>query len=257
MRGAGLRRLKVALLAMLLAGSAPGLAETVVAGLSSDMIDITANFDGSEITIFGAVSRDAPAPEGPLEVIITVEGPSIPVSVRRKDRRLGIWINTDAAEVDAAPSFYAVATTASFAEVISQVEDLRHRVSIPRAIRAVGLEVADGGAFTEALIRLRERSDLYQLIEGGVTLRNATLFDTSIQLPANLVEGDYRTRIFLTRGGSVIDVYEQDIAVRKVGLERFIYNLAHERPLVYGILSLVIAIAAGWLASAVFRYVRT
>jgi uncharacterized protein (TIGR02186 family) len=235
---------------------APVSAETVVVGLSRDAINITANFEGSEITIFGAVSRDAPAPEGPLEVIVTVEGPSLPVAVRRKSRRLGIWVNTDGIEVDAAPSFYAVATTSPFAEVISNVENLRHRVSIPLAIRAVGTGVADGEAFTDALIRIREGEDLYQLIEGGVTLRNETLFDTSIRLPANLVEGDYRTRIFLTREGAVIDVYEQDIAVRKVGLERFIYNLAHDRPLVYGILSLAIAIAAGWLASAVFRYIR-
>ncbi|MDA0923835.1 MAG: TIGR02186 family protein, partial [Proteobacteria bacterium] len=28
------------------------------------------------------------------------------------------------------------------------------------------------------------------------------------------------------------------------------------RPLIYGILSLVIAIAAGWMASAAFRYMR-
>ncbi|OAN85039.1 hypothetical protein A8B78_05940 [Jannaschia sp. EhC01] len=249
-------RVVALLLAALVAGVGPATSEEVVAGLSQDAINITANFEGSEILIFGAVSRIAPAPEGDLQVIITVEGPSLPVAVRRKDRRFGIWVNTDAIEVDEAPSFYAVATTSAFGEVISATEDLRHRVSIPRAIRAVGIGVADGASFTEALIRIRESEDLYQLNEGGVTLRNETLFDTSIQLPANLVEGDYRTRIFLTRGGVVLDVYEQDIAVRKVGLERFIYNLAHERPLVYGILSLTIAILAGWLASAVFRYIR-
>lgn len=244
------------LLATLLAGVLPVAAEEVVAGLSQDAINITTNFEGSEILIFGAVSRTAPAPEGDLEVIVTIEGPSVPVAVRRKDRRFGIWVNTDAIEVDAAPSFYAIATTSPFGDVISATEDLRHRVSIPNAIRAVGVGVADGAAFTEALIRIRNSEDLYQLNESDVTLRNETLFDTSIQLPANLVEGDYRTRIFLTRGGVVLDVFEQDIAVRKVGLERFIYNLAHERPLAYGILSLTIAILAGWLASAVFRYIR-
>ncbi|GAB5448657.1 TIGR02186 family protein [Gymnodinialimonas sp.] len=250
-----MRRLAL-LLATLLAGVTAAAAEEVVAGLSQDAINITANFEGSEILIFGAVSRVAPAPEGDLEVIVTIEGPSLPVAVRRKDRRFGIWVNTDAIEVDAAPSFYAISTTSAFGDVISATEDLRHHVSIPNAIRAVGIGVADGESFTDALIRIRSSEDLYQLNEGDVTLRNETLFDTSIQLPANLVEGDYRTRIFLTRGGEVLDVYEQDIAVRKVGLERFIYNLAHERPLVYGILSLTIAILAGWLASAVFRYIR-
>ena len=63
-------------------------------------------------------------------------------------------------------------------------------------------------------------------------------------------------RIFLTRGGQIVDLHEKVLYVQKVGLERWIYNLAHERPLIYGILSLAIAIAAGWLASAVFRYIR-
>jgi uncharacterized protein (TIGR02186 family) len=141
--------------------------------------------------------------------------------------------------------------------VISYTEDLRHRISIPWAIRAVGTGAADRDAFIDALVRVRTEAGLYQRSEGAVTLRDQTLFDTSIRLPANLVEGAYRTRIFLTRGGDVVDVFSQDISVRKVGLERWIFNLAYDRPLAYGLLSLAIAIAAGWLASAVFRYLRS
>lgn len=233
------------------------LAEEVVAGLSQDEIAITTNFDGSEILIFGAVRRETPIPDSaPLEVIITVEGPSRPITVRRKERRFGIWVNTDAADVDEAPTFYAVSTTAPFNEVLTDTNDLRHRVSVHRAVRAVDANVFDQVNFTRALIRIREDAGLYQLNEGAVTLRDSTLFDTAVRLPANLVEGDYRTRIILTRDREIVTEFDTTIAVRKVGLERFIYNLAHERPLIYGILSLVIAIAAGWLASAVFRYIR-
>jgi uncharacterized protein (TIGR02186 family) len=191
-----------------------------------------------------------------MQVIITVQGPNRSVTVRRKDRRLGIWVNTDASYIDSAPTFYAVSTTAPLGEVLSNTEDLRHRVSIPMGIRAVGTGMADQDSFTEALIRIHMADGAYQLNEGAVRLREATLFDTSVRLPANLTEGDYSARIFLTRGGEVIDVFAQTIPVRKVGLERVIYALAHERPLLYGLLSLAIAIAAGWLASVVFRQMR-
>jgi len=241
----------------LILGVGGAAAEEVVAGLSQDAISITANFDGSEIIVFGAVRRDAPAPDtAPMHVIVTVEGPSRPVVVRRKARRFGIWVNTDAAEIDGAPAFYAVSTTAPLRAALSHTEDLRHRVSIPLAIRAVDTAVEDPAAFTDALVRIRRDATLYQLNEGQVQFREQTLFDTAVRLPANLVEGDYATRIFLTRAGEVVDVHEQAIPVRKVGLERTIYTLARERPLIYGLLSLVIAIAAGWLASAVFRYFR-
>ena len=36
--------------------------ETIVLGLSQDSVSITATFDGSDILIFGAVSRTAPEP---------------------------------------------------------------------------------------------------------------------------------------------------------------------------------------------------
>ena len=244
-------------IAMAFIGPAHG--EEVVAGLSQNRVSITANFDGSEILIFGAVKREAPIPvdAGPLEVIIAVAGPSVPVVVRRKARRYGIWVNTDAVEVDLAPSFYLVATSGPWNEVLRDIEDLRHKISIPRAIRSVGSEIRDAGAFTEALIRIREKEELYAVREETVDVTEETLFGASVALPANLTEGDYTARIFLTRDGKVVDAHKTAIDVRKVGLERFVFNLAHERPLIYGFLSLAIAIFAGWGASAVFRYIRS
>jgi uncharacterized protein (TIGR02186 family) len=191
-------------------------------------------------------------------VVITVAGPSLPVTVRRKDRRLGIWVNTDAVDLDAAPSFYAVATSGPLDEVLSATEDLRHRVSIPRAIRSVGAAsmVEDAESFTEALIRIRRGQGAYQLREDSVALDEQTLFRTAIRLPANLTEGAYPTRIFLTREGRVVSRFETVIDVHKVGLERWLFTLSREQPLIYGLMSLAIAIAAGWGASAAFRVMR-
>lgn len=236
----------------------PLAAEEVVADLSKDEVAITANFDGSDILIYGAVKRDAPAADGPMEVIITVSGPKQAVNVRKKDWRFGIWVNASAVEVDEAPSFYAVASSGALSEVLTRTEDLRHQISIPRAIRSVGAPstVENAAEFTEALIRIRTDKNLYQQLDNSVNLFDETLFSTTIDLPANLVEGPYDTHIYLVRNGLVIDDYETVINVNKVGLERWIYDLAHERPLIYGLLSLFIAIVAGWMASAVFRYIR-
>ena len=234
-------------------------AESVVLGLSRDKVAITTSFDGSEILIFGAIKRETEIPDGPpLEVVVTVSAPSSPVMVRRKENRYGIWVNTDAVEVDAAPSFYAVATSGPLPEVLTAVEDLRHKVSIPRAIRSVGApqNILDSKNFTEALIRIRTRARLYQLLEETVAVDEQTLFRTSIRLPAALVEGDYATRIFLTRGGKVISQFQTTIDVDKVGLERWLYDLSREQPLIYGLMSLAIAIAAGWGASAAFSLLR-
>ena len=246
----------LALCLMLIA--APAGAESIVAGLSQNRVSITADFDGSEILIYGAVKRDEPAPDGPLEVIVTVEGPATPVTIRKKDRRAGIWINTDAVHVDAAPSFYAVATTGPLSSILSDTEDLRYRISLPRVIRAVGAatETGDPADFIDAMQRIRLAENRYRVLQGAVEFTEDTLFRADIVLPANLTEGEYRVRLFLTRNGQVIDAQDRVIGVRKEGLERFLFNLAHEQPLLYGLLSLALAAFFGWGASAAFRLMR-
>jgi len=254
-----MRRL-LAIALLILTTLTPAHAEEVVLGMSKDQVSITTSFDGSEILIFGAVKREEPIPGGaPLEVIITVAGPSHPIMVRRKAKWGNvIWVNTDAVEVDRAPSYYAVATTGPLDAVLDETEDLRHRITVDRAIRSVGApaEIKDAESFTEALIRVRRSQGLYQQLDGAVSLDQQTLFRAAVAMPANLTEGAYDTRIFLTRDGKVVSHYETTIDVRKVGLERFLFSLSREKPMIYGFMSLFIAIAAGWSASFAFTLLR-
>lgn len=249
----------VAALALVLCGLPLAASETIVAGLSQNRVAITAQYDGSEILVYGAVRRDAPLPKGyPLEVIVTIEGPATPLVIRRKERTAGIWVNAASVTIDAAPSFYAVATTGPLEDILSATEDLRHRITLSNAIRAIGIseEAADSPEFVAALERIRMAEDRYRLSEGSVSLVEQTLFRTDVVLPSNLTEGDYRVRLFLTRGGKVIDKQERLIDVRKAGIEQFLYNTAHDQPLLYGFASLLLAVVAGWAASAGFRLLR-
>jgi uncharacterized protein (TIGR02186 family) len=232
--------------------------ENVVLGLSKDSVAITANFDGSDILVFGAVKRESPIPATPLQVIVTISGPYKPLTVRRKDKRFGIWINTESVQIEAAPSFYAVATSAPWDKVITDQQDTMHHVSVVRAIEArrTSPKTADQARFAEAVIRIKTSENLYQMLENSVSVDQQTLFRTSIAMPSNLTEGRYDTRILLTRDGEVISTFNTEIDVRKVGLERFLFSLSRERPLVYGLLSLAIAIFAGWAASGLFNILR-
>lgn len=246
-------------LCFLLALSLPVAAqESIVSGLSQNRVSITADFDGSEILVYGAVKRDSPAPAGSLEVIVTVEGPSMPLTVRRKGRVAGIWVNNASVTVDSAPSFYAVASSGPLTHILDATDNLRHNITIDRLIRAVGItaeaEAADD--FIKALMRVRTADGRYRLLEGRVELTEETLFRTDIVLPANLTEGEYKVRLFLLRGGKVVTMQERLIGVRKEGLERLIFNMAQEQPLAYGLLSLVLAAFSGWAASAAFRMMR-
>jgi uncharacterized protein (TIGR02186 family) len=253
---------RVTILATLLVASTASAAwaadETVIAGLSQTHVSITTDFAGSEIFIYGAVKRESPAPKDwPLDVIVAVTGPLEPVIVRKKERKFGIWVNDAGVKVDAAPSLYVVATTGPFRDVISFTDDFRYKVGIEHLVSFIGetddAEFKEG--YPEALVRLRRAQGLYFELTGGVKVTDETLFETRIRLPANLVEGDYKTRVFLLRNKTVLDVFESSIEVRKVGLERWIYTMAQEQSALYGLLSILVALTAGWLASTFFRLV--
>jgi uncharacterized protein (TIGR02186 family) len=118
------------------------------------------------------------------------------------------------------------------------------------------MHIENSQSFTEAVIRIRKDQKLYQLLENEILVDQNTLFRTAIDMPANLTEGDYFTKIFLTRDGKIVSQFDTTIDVKKVGLERFLFNLSRQNPLIYGLMSLAIAIFAGWVASSFFRYIR-
>lgn len=229
----------------------------VVAALSQTRVAITTGFTGSEIFLYGAIKREAPVPEEEeFDIVITVTGPPEPVTLRKKERRLGIWINGEGVRISSAPSLYVVASTRPLRKAMSWTDDLRYRVGLDNAIRLIDAPVwvEDPDRYRQALIRLRRDDGLYLVQDSGVRLVEDTLFNATIRLPAQLTEGDYLARVFLTRDREVVDVFHTSIVVRKVGLERWIYHMATEMSWLYGILSIAVALAAGWLASAFFRY---
>ena len=97
--------------------------------------------------------------------------------VRRKSKKALIWVNTDTVAIDSAPSFYAVASTRKLDEVINNTEDLRHKISISKAIRSVGNheKITDAEDFTKALIRIRKKTKLYQDLDHSIRLLHSKM----------------------------------------------------------------------------------
>ncbi len=228
--------------------------ETIVTDLSSDQVSITTDFQGSEIFIFGAIKRDAPLVNDAsnLDVIVEVSGPPSEVTVRRKEKRFGIWINTESVAIDRAPSFYTVAATNPVASILAEQERIELNLGLQNAVQGA----QDAEAFRQAVIRIKQSEGSYSTNEAPVNLTEDTLFTTKVALPANLIEGDYTATIYLVRDKRVISASSQIIEVRKTGLERWLYTMAQEQALLYGLLSLAVALIAGWGASEVFRLLR-
>lgn len=252
-------------LAALMFGGASAHAAQLVTDLSEHQIRIRSNFNGTQILLFGAIEVNT-ADERDLDrdVVIVVSGPARPVTVRRKARIAGIWVNHDSLTFPKVPGYYAVASTRPL-EVTAGVEVLqREQIGIDNVDFGAPLAQAMDGSveilppdeeknFVKALIRNKKREKLYISDPGGIVFLGQTLFRATVDIPANVPVGLYTATVFLMRNGEVVDAISSPLYIDKSGLERFLYRFAHNSALLYGLLVILGAALAGWIASAVLR----
>lgn len=234
--------------------------ESVEADISTRAVSITSNFSGTEIVIFGAVeeSRQESAEAGIYDIIVVVEGTHEPLIVRRKSNVAGLWINTEGLEFPSVPSYYAIASTRPIEE-ITDPQVLREEkiglIHAPMAFKNNTQKLSEDqiARFREAIIRIKRDDGLFQRKPYGVAFIGSSLFRTTIDLPANVPIGPLRTKVYLFRGGELLANYEAQVTLQRAGLEEFLHSFAFESPLLYGLMSVAIAVIAGLAASIFFR----
>lgn len=238
----------------------PASAESLVTITSTSVVNITSNFAGTEITVFGAIERDRSTVSraGEYRMAVQVFGPRETVVTRRKERFLGIWVNRTARTYVDVPSFYAVLTTGPIADVATPEALKRHQVGIenlllPERPDARAPQEPGDPDFRAAFLRLKLRSGLYQELPGAVTFPTPTLFRATVPIPANVPVGHYRVQVLLFQEGLPLAEHSSDVVVSKTGFEQFMFEAAFRLPFVYGIATVLLAIATGWLAGVVFR----
>jgi uncharacterized protein (TIGR02186 family) len=248
MRGAVLPLLWLAL-----AAAAPTV---LITDLSQSRIDINTRFKGADLLVFGAIQYPAGAvPDAPADIAIVVRGPVVPVTVRQKSRVAGIWINTASVRFESVPGFYAVATT----RPIDELADDRTTAIYEIGVANLQLSPASAAAaetvkaFEAGLIATKRAAGLFVESPGAVVVTRNVLYSARIAIPAAVPVGDYAAEIHLIRKGRVIASSSTPIAIGKSGIERWVYVMAQDNSLLYGLAAVASALAAGGIASAVTR----
>ncbi len=244
-------RFVLILLVCALAATVPASAEDLVSGLSQDSIQITSNYAGSTIVVFGAIER--PATSGQRDVVVVVRGPQAPITVRRKDHVAGIWINNERAIFYGMPSYYFVASTRPIGQIAPR--DLLDRYALgldrlaPTNVR--GPRISE--PFRRALIRRKQALGLYAELPGGVEFLSETLFRSRVPVPTAVMRGEYTAEVYLFQEGNMVSAQVTPFYIDQTGLERQLFTFAHEFPFVYGMSAVVMALFLGWLSSLLFR----
>ena len=232
------------------AGRAVAAPSALVADLSSHHINITTSFSGTQLLLFGAT-------EGAGDIVVVVRGPQRQEVLRRKERIAGIWINSQSVTFDDVPGYYFQASTRPLSEIADERTLQRLQIGVTR----VPMRVADDGVETganpywRALLRLKRKGNLYSVSPTPIRVIADRLFRVELTFPASVPTGTYTAEIYLFRGKKPVSIERKDLLVRRAGAEAAIFDFAHQHSAIYGILAVVVALLAGWLAGVIFRKV--
>lgn len=229
------------------------------AAVAEEQITVSSDYRGSYVTVFGV----NPDRRGRGDIVVVVRGPSQTATLMHKHRVLGLWINGGPVRFRDAPSFFAVLSNRPLRQIASPQAVWRYQLD-PAASAQLTTAVPDGGdpsAYRQALVRLRREQGLYQWYSGraspdrrgGLTMYQGGLFRAVVRLPANAPIAQYHADTYLFRDGRLISSQRIPISIARVGIERRIHDLATGMSGIYGIVTVLLALFAGWIAAILFR----
>ena len=228
----------------------------VIADLSRHLVAITTRFAGAEVLLYGATDQSEIVPGVQDDVVVVVRGPQRDQTLHRKERLLGIWVNAASARFEEAPGYYAIAASRPLDQIAPERVLARNGIGLENlGIRPSRGRYSDNLAqeWGQAFVRAQQLNGLYPAEIATVTFLGNALFRTELRFPANVPTGAYQAQVFLFREGRVVSAQTTPLVIGKVGLEAEIFDFAHNQPALYGLVAILIALVAGWLAHVAFK----
>ncbi len=206
------------------------------------------------------VSGTAPAGH---EVAIVISGKETPVDLKLKGKVGGLlWSNIGDVTIENVPSLYLLATSPGLrgslgahavesASVGYRAVESKCRVSPARGADE------DHRIFGE-FVKLKEKQKLYGVTEGGVALTAGSSGDLDCAadffIPPDVPVGSFDVQLLAFDRHRETVLASALLTVEKAGPAATISAMARERGLLYGVLSVIVALLAGVLAGVVFGH---
>ncbi|WP_407178171.1 TIGR02186 family protein [Bradyrhizobium sp. STM 3562] len=253
------RLITIGAICMAMSAAVQARAERLIVSVSNHRVTVTPNYSGEELVLFGAVEKDAATPAGAInyDLVVTVSGPRADMMTRRKERRFGIWMNTDYRQFVKVPAYLALFANRPFDDIASTDVQRRQQLGLTNVLltQRIGPDFADvvpNDPFRRAFVRLQRQRGLYREDTSAVTFITPTLFRSGIPLPAQVPIGTYDIEIKLFSDGALVTHTETAFEIVKVGFEQFVATSARQNGFIYGLVTAAMALMTGWIASLVF-----
>ena len=215
-------------------------------------IRIGSFFPGGRVTVRAVV------PYGD-QVAFRLLGAREELTLMRKGRVGGLWMNVQQIHFKNLPKVYLLWTSAKLASMeaggAEKAMKLNYQSLLSGSLETNNRE--EESLLLHELIKLKEADNLYQVFEGSVRLKPLEKgtwdqADAVLELPAKIYPGSYVLELLAFNKGNGRLLHSSTLEVKLVGFPALISGLALGKGLWYGILAVLIAMVSGLLIGIVF-----
>ena len=229
------------------------LAELTI-NANHDHITIDFFYHGSTVSVSGISNQD-------VDLIVKITSPEGHQVMKEKGKAAGfLWMNVGTLNLEHVPNFYALHSTKKIEDILNKDEMEKYVIGYPALEKHVGMSPvaneSDKTKWFEEFVKFKEDSKLYAMSSGKISFSHEggkSKYYILTQWPYQAPPGEYLVTVYSVKDKHIIEKAETRVVVEQVGIIKMLSGMAANNGAMYGIISIIIALGAGFGVGMVFR----
>ncbi|TAN42722.1 MAG: hypothetical protein EPN25_02315 [Nitrospirae bacterium] len=236
----------------------------LIAGPASAGLTAKANHDHIKIDFFyhGSTVSVSGVSDAGTDLIIKIASPEGHETLKEKGKVGGfLWMNVATLKLENVPNLYSIHSTKKIEEILDPQEMDKYVIGYPALGRHAEMspikDEADKARWFSEFIKYKENSKLYATSSGKIDLKKGEAgtqpYYILTEWPYQAPPGDYLVTVYAVKDGKVIEQAESKVLVEQVGIVDTLSNMAKKNGALYGFISIISALGAGFGVGLIFR----
>jgi len=195
------------------------------------------------------------------DLIIKISSEPVDAHMKFKGKAAGLfWMKIGDISFEQVPAVYLLATSRNIDNLMQKDECIKEGIGFEsiKARSKVECSAPDinQDKWIEEFVKFKKAEKLYRIQEGIITINQGAggnEYQLDIDWPYQAGPGTYNIEVLAVRNGMVVDRTETSLTVARTGIVAKLSNLAFNQAAVYGIIAIVVAMAAGFAVGALFK----
>jgi len=226
----------------------------LTARANHDHITIDFFYNGSEVSVRGISDPD-------VDLVVKITSPDGHQDLKEKGKVAGaLWMNVGTLKFEDTPNLYMLQCTKKPEEILSASEMEKYCIGFPALEKHVGISPveseADRSKWFGEFLKFKQSKNLYFAADGGFGPNpdkpDQHGYYMKFAWPYQAPPGDYLVTVYAVKDHKVVETATSKVTVEQVGAVKALANMAKNNAALYGILSVLSALGAGFGVGIVF-----